>query len=117
MIYREFFKPILDFIIALISFIILSPIFIIVVILLLVANHGKVFFFQARPGKAGKIFKVLKFKTMNDKKDDRDNLLPDEIRLTVVGKIIRKTSFDEIPHLLNVIKGDMSLIGPRPLLA
>jgi lipopolysaccharide/colanic/teichoic acid biosynthesis glycosyltransferase len=116
MIYREFFKPFLDFIIALIAFIILSPIFIIVVILLLVANDGKVFFFQPRPGKCGKIFKVLKFKTMNDQNDDSGNLLSDEKRLTIVGKIIRKTSFDEIPQLLNVIKGDMSLIGPRPLL-
>ncbi len=114
--YRSFFKPLLDFLIALIGFIILSPIFIICVIFLMIANNGKPFFFQARPGKNGKIFKVIKFKTMNDKKDLNGNLLPDAERLTAVGSFIRKTSLDEIPQLLNVIKGDMSLIGPRPLL-
>ena len=79
-------------------------------------NKGTPFFFQKRPGKHGKIFKVIKFKTMNDKKDNKGNLLPDELRLTALGKFVRKTSLDEIPQLLNVLKGEMSLIGPRPLL-
>lgn len=114
--YRFFFKPLLDFLIALIGLIILSPVFVLCVILLMIANAGKPFFFQARPGKNGKIFKVIKFKTMNDKRDANGNLLPDADRLTRVGSFIRKTSLDEIPQLLNVIKGDMSLIGPRPLL-
>jgi undecaprenyl phosphate N,N'-diacetylbacillosamine 1-phosphate transferase len=114
--YRNYLKPCLDFLIALVGFIILSPFFIIIVILLLFSNKGKPFFFQSRPGKNEKIFKVIKFKTMNDKKDKHGNLLPDSKRLTAAGKFIRKTSLDEIPQLLNVIKGDMSLIGPRPLL-
>ncbi|MEO9004558.1 MAG: sugar transferase [Ginsengibacter sp.] len=116
MIYRKYLKPSLDFIVAIIAFIIFSPVFLIVVILLLFANNGKVFFLQARPGLDEKIFKVVKFKTMNDKKDKEGNLLPDSNRLTAVGKFIRKTSLDEIPQLLNVINGNMSLIGPRPLL-
>lgn len=116
MFYRKFTKPVLDFIISLIAFIILFPIFLIVVILLIIANNGKPFFFQKRPGLHGKIFKVIKFKTMNDKKDTNGNFLPDSERLTVTGSFVRKTSLDEIPQLLNVIKGDMSLIGPRPLL-
>ena len=116
MIYQKYLKPCLDFIIALAGFIILSPVFIIVVLLLFIANNGKVFFLQPRPGLNEKIFKVIKFKTMNDKKDSDGNLLADSKRLTGVGKFIRKTSLDEIPQLLNVIKGDMSLIGPRPLL-
>jgi lipopolysaccharide/colanic/teichoic acid biosynthesis glycosyltransferase len=82
----------------------------------MIANKGNAFFFQTRPGKNEKLFKVIKFKTMNDRKDKAGNLLPDEKRLTVAGKIIRKTSLDEIPQLINIIKGDMSLIGPRPLL-
>lgn len=116
MFYRKVLKPFLDFIIALAGFIILLPVFIILVLLLLIANNGKPFFFQLRPGLHGRIFKVIKFKTMNDKKDANGNLLPDADRLTGVGKFIRKTSLDEIPQLLNVIKGDMSLVGPRPLL-
>lgn len=115
--YRPFFKRIVDFFLSLIGFIIISPIFIIVWIWLSIANRGAgAFFFQERPGKDEKIFKVIKFKTMNDRKDASGNLLPDAQRLTKVGKFVRSTSLDEIPQLLNVIKGDMSLIGPRPLL-
>lgn len=116
MVYQKFLKRSLDFIVAFIGFVLLSPVFIIIVILLFIANRGKSFFFQPRPGLHEKIFKVIKFKTMNDKKDPNGNLLPDADRLTGIGKFIRKTSLDEIPQLLNVIKGEMSLIGPRPLL-
>lgn len=114
--YANFFKRIIDFTAATIGFMILSPIFIFVTLGLFIANQGKPFFFQLRPGKDGKIFKIIKFKTMNDKKDADGNLLPDADRLTKVGIFVRKTSLDEIPQLLNVIKGDMSLVGPRPLL-
>ena len=114
--YKLFLKRLFDIVFATFGFIILSPVFIIVVLLLFIANNGKVFFLQSRPGFHEKIFKVIKFKTMNDKKDKDGNLLPDSRRLTGFGKFIRKTSLDEIPQLLNVIKGDMSLIGPRPLL-
>lgn len=114
--YTRLIKPFLDFISALIALIIFLPFFIIVLILLTFNNNGKPFFFQERPGKKGKIFKVIKFKTMNDKKDDQGNLLSDEKRLTNLGKFVRKTSLDELPQLINVLKGDMSLIGPRPLL-
>lgn len=113
--YKHFFKGLIDFLVALCAFILLSPIFIVVTILLTIANQGKPFFFQDRPGKNERIFKVIKFKTMNDRKDAQGKLLPDSVRLTPVGKIIRKTSLDEIPQLINVIKGDMSLVGPRPL--
>jgi lipopolysaccharide/colanic/teichoic acid biosynthesis glycosyltransferase len=116
MLYPKFFKPVFDFIIALFSFLILFPLFLIIWITLFFTNRGKVFFFQTRPGKNEKLFKVIKFRTMNDRKDDAGNLLSDEERLTVAGKFIRKTSLDEIPQLINIIKGDMSLIGPRPLL-
>jgi len=115
-LYPKLFKPLIDLVLSLIAFIILSPVFLIVIILLIIANNGRAFFLQARPGKNGTIFKVVKFKTMNDKKDENGKLLPDEKRLTPIGSFIRKTSLDEIPQLLNVIKGDMSLIGPRPLL-
>jgi undecaprenyl phosphate N,N'-diacetylbacillosamine 1-phosphate transferase len=114
--YRVFFKPLLDTLISLIGFIILLPVFLVVMLLLFISNGGSAFFTQLRPGKDGKIFRVVKFKTMNDKRDARGDLLPDEKRLTPIGSFIRKTSLDEIPQLLNVIKGDMSLIGPRPLL-
>ncbi len=115
-IYAGFLKPLADFVVALTVFIILSPIFVIVVCWLTVANAGKPFFFQRRPGKNEKIFKVIKFKTMNDRKDKQGNLLPDADRLTPIGRFVRKTSLDEVPQLLNVIKGDMSIVGPRPLL-
>jgi len=115
-IYVSFFKRVIDLLVALIIFSVLSPVFILVVILLAFANSGKPFFFQKRPGKNEKTFKVIKFKTMNDRKDKNGELLPDAQRLTGIGKFIRKTSLDELPQLLNVIKGDMSLIGPRPLL-
>jgi lipopolysaccharide/colanic/teichoic acid biosynthesis glycosyltransferase len=114
--YKSIIKPLLDFIISLLGFIILSPLFILIILFLAIANRGKVFFLQPRPGKGERIFRVIKFKTMNDRKDARGQLLPDEQRVTAVGKIVRKTSLDEIPQLLNVIKGDMSLVGPRPLL-
>ncbi len=113
--YKNHIKRILDFIVALLAFVILLPIFIIVTIGLFFANHGKPFFFQKRPGLNERIFKIIKFKTMNDKKDTQGNLLPDVDRLTTIGAFVRKTSLDEIPQLLNVLKGDMSIIGPRPL--
>jgi lipopolysaccharide/colanic/teichoic acid biosynthesis glycosyltransferase len=115
-VYINVIKPLADFVVALLVFVILSPVFLIVVIFLLFANSGKPFFFQRRPGKHGKIFKVIKFKTMNDRKDKSGELLPDADRLTAVGNFIRKTSLDELPQMLNVIKGDMSIVGPRPLL-
>jgi lipopolysaccharide/colanic/teichoic acid biosynthesis glycosyltransferase len=115
--YRIFFKRAFDFFISSIGFIIISPIFLLLWIWLSIANKGAgAFFFQERPGKNAKIFKVVKFKTMTDERDANGILLPDADRLTKVGKFVRSTSLDEIPQLLNVIKGDMSLIGPRPLL-
>lgn len=114
--YKIFFKRFFDFLIAFTAFVFLSPIFIVVAIILLIGNKSNPFFFQNRPGKHERLFKVIKFKTMNNAKDANGNLLPDAQRLTKVGSFIRKTSLDEIPQLLNVIKGDMSLIGPRPLL-
>lgn len=114
--YKNFFKRFFDFILSLIGFLVLSPLFLFITLFLIIANKGKPFFFQQRPGKNNKTFRVVKFKTMNDRKDSEGNLLPDAERLTSVGNFVRKTSLDEIPQLLNVIKGDMSLIGPRPLL-
>ncbi|WP_343563056.1 sugar transferase [Sphingobacterium sp.] len=114
--YKRFFKRLIDFVIALFGLLILSPIFIIITIGLYFANNGKPFFFQARPGLNERIFKIIKFKTMNDKKDDNGNLLSDEARMTSIGAFVRKTSLDEIPQLINVLKGDMAIIGPRPLL-
>ena len=114
--YKHFIKPISDFIIALILLIILSPFIVLTAILLLIANKGKIFFFQNRPGLNSKPFKIVKFKTMRDAFDENGNPLPDEVRLTKVGNIIRSTSLDELLQLVNVIKGDMSLVGPRPLL-
>ena len=115
--YKNFFKRFFDFCISLLALICISPILLIVTIWLHFANKGAgAFFFQERPGKDGKIFKVVKFKTMTDERDANGNLLPDEDRLTKVGKFVRSTSIDELPQLINVLKGDMSLIGPRPLL-
>ncbi|MDY2586662.1 sugar transferase [Winogradskyella aquimaris] len=114
--YKLFFKRLIDFMIALIGLLILFPIIITIIILLAIANNGKPFFYQQRTGKHGKIFTIVKLKTMNDKKDADGNLLPDHIRITKVGDICRRYSLDEIPQLFNMLKGDMSLIGPRPLL-
>lgn len=115
--YRHFFKRFFDFWIALIALICISPILLVVTIWLHYANKGAgAFFFQERPGKGAKIFKVVKFKTMTDERDAEGNLLPDAERLTKVGKFVRSTSIDELPQLFNVLKGDMALIGPRPLL-
>ena len=114
--YTNIIKPLIDFLAAFIGLLLLSPIFIIVTIGLFFANNGKPFFFQVRPGKHEQLFKIIKFKTMNDRKDKEGNLLPDAQRLTAIGKFVRKTSLDELPQLINVLKGDMSLIGPRPLL-
>lgn len=114
--YKNFFKRIMDLCLALLGFLLLSPIFLLTMISLAFANQGQPFFFQKRPGKNGEVFSIIKFKTMNDKKDKDGNLLSDAERLTPVGIFVRKTSLDEIPQLINVIKGDMSLIGPRPLL-
>lgn len=114
--YKHFFKRILDFWIAMIALICISPILLVVTIWLIFANKGAgAFFFQERPGKNAKVFKVIKFKTMTDEKDAEGNLLPDADRLTKVGKFVRSTSIDELPQLINVLKGDMALIGPRPL--
>ncbi len=114
--YRQFFKRIIDLLVALIGLVVSLPITVPVLLLLAIANSGKPFFFQKRPGKNARIFSIVKFKTMNDKKDANGNLLPDDKRLTAVGAFVRKTSLDEIPQLINVLKGEMSLIGPRPLL-
>lgn len=114
--YKIYIKFLIDFTAAIVCLLLLSPIFIVVTIGLFFANQGKPFFFQLRPGKNEQLFKIIKFKTMNDRKDENGNLLPDVNRLTKVGKFVRKTSLDELPQLINVLKGDMSLIGPRPLL-
>ncbi|WP_411687225.1 sugar transferase [Acinetobacter indicus] len=114
--YLLFFKRFFDFWIALLGFLILSPIFILIMIVLTYLNKGTPFFLQKRPGEHEKIFKIIKFKTMNDKKDLDGNLLPMGERITPFGSFLRKTSLDEMPQLLNIIKGDMSIVGPRPLL-
>ena len=115
--YKSFFKRICDFSIAGIALLIIWPFLLMAIILLFFANRGAgVFFFQERPGKDGKIFKVIKFKTMTDERDSSGKLLPDAQRLTKVGRFIRSTSVDELPQLINVLKGDMALIGPRPLM-
>ncbi len=114
--YRSFFKQFIDVTVAFIILLIASPIILLVTILLSIANNGRPFFLHARPGKNERIFKVVKFKTMNDKKNEHGELLPDAERLTWIGRFVRKTSIDELPQLINVLKGDMSLIGPRPLM-
>ena len=114
--YTNILKRILDFLIAIIGLIFIFPLFILVIVCLFIANQGNPFFFQLRPGINGKIFTIIKFKTMNNKKDAAGNLLSDAERLTKIGALVRKTSLDEIPQLINVIKGEMSLVGPRPLL-
>ncbi len=114
--YRIHFKRVLDFFVALLGLLVLSPLLLIVAVCLTVVNKGNPFFVQVRPGKNEKLFNILKFKTMTDEKDKEGNLLPDAKRLTKIGRFIRKTSLDELPQLVNVLKGEMSLIGPRPLL-
>lgn len=115
--YKHFFKRFLDIVLSLLALICLSPVLLIVTLLLYIANEGAgAFFLQERPGYKGRIFKVIKFKTMNDKRDENGKLLLDTLRITKVGKFVRSTSLDELPQLINVLKGDMSLIGPRPLL-
>ena len=113
--YKNHIKRFLDFTLSLIGFLILSPLFLLVTIFLFFSNRGKPFFFQARPGLNEKIFRVIKFKTMNDKRNEQGELLPSTERITPIGTFVRKTSLDEIPQLINVIRGDMSLVGPRPL--
>lgn len=114
--YRKLFKRLIDILVSLILLIILSPIILIITLVLLYANEGKPFFYQDRPGYKERKIRIMKFKSMNDKKDAEGKLLPDNGRITAMGKFIRSTSLDELPQLLNVLKGDMSLIGPRPLL-
>ncbi len=115
-LYRDFFKLIFDFILSLIGFIFLLPVFLAVALMIIISDKQNPFFLQQRPGKKEKVFTLVKFKTMNNKRDAQGNLLSDKERLTTIGKFIRKTSLDEIPQLINVLKGDMSLVGPRPLL-
>jgi len=115
-LYKTIVKRILDVTLSFIGLVILSPVLLLVTLLLAIANKGNPLFFQIRPGKHEKLFKIIKFKTMNDKVDKEGNLLPDAQRLTKIGSFVRKTSIDELPQLINVLKGDMSLIGPRPLL-
>lgn len=114
--YKSYIKPLIDFFVSLLLLIVAFPLLVLVTLFLYFTNNGKPFFFQLRPGKNGKIFTIIKFRTMNDKKDEEGNLLLDASRLTVLGKFVRTTSLDELPQLINVLKGDMSLIGPRPLL-
>ena len=115
--YYNFTKRLVDFFVAFCVLIVLAPLLLIIAIILCFANNGKcLFFLQERPGWHGKIFKVIKFKTMTDERDAEGNLLPDDKRLTKVGKFVRSTSIDELPQLINILKGDMSFIGPRPLL-
>ena len=114
--YKNQIKPFLDILSSIIVFIILSPVYLLLVVVLAASFKENPFFVQERVGMNDRVFKILKFKTMNNKKDEQGNLLPDELRLTSVGRFVRKTSLDEIPQLINVLKGDMSIVGPRPLL-
>jgi len=115
-LYSLFFKRIIDFVLALLGLIFALPVFVVLTILLAIANNGNAYFIQERPGKNGKVFHLIKFRTMNNKCDEKGKLLSDHARLTPIGRFVRSTSLDEIPQLFNVLKGDMSLIGPRPLL-
>jgi undecaprenyl phosphate N,N'-diacetylbacillosamine 1-phosphate transferase len=115
-VYPYFIKPFFDFFVALLLLLITSPVILMAALALGVVNKGSIWFLQTRPGLHGNIFKVVKFKTMNDARDTAGNLLSDEERLTKIGAFIRKTSLDELPQLINVLKGDMSIVGPRPLL-
>ncbi len=114
--YKNIFKPFADFLIALLLLAILSPLILVTLILLAIANKGNIFFLQLRPGLNSKLFKIIKFKTMRDDFDENGNSLPDEERLTKIGQFVRSASLDELLQLINVVKGDMSLVGPRPLL-
>ena len=114
--YAKYFKRLIDFSLSLIALIILSPLFVILIILGTVLMRGNPFFTQERPGKNEKIFELIKFRTMDNRKDKKGNLLPDEVRLNKYGRFLRASSLDELPELANILKGDMSLIGPRPLL-
>lgn len=114
--YVLYFKPLFDFILALLLLVVFSPLLCVIFVFLTIVNKGRPIFFQIRPGYHGKPFGIIKFKTMTDKKGENGELLPDNKRLTKIGKILRKTSLDELPQLLNVLKGDLSLVGPRPLL-
>lgn len=114
--YRKFFKRVFDFILSLMAILLLSPIILILIIAGIINMGGNPFFTQERPGKDGKIFKLVKFKSMNNRRDENGELLPDELRLTSYGKFIRNTSLDELPELINILKGDMAIVGPRPLL-
>jgi lipopolysaccharide/colanic/teichoic acid biosynthesis glycosyltransferase len=114
--YSYFIKPLFDIIFSSLLFLITLPLLIVTTVALSITNGGKPFFFQQRPGKNGQVFKIVKFKTMNDKKDLEGNLLSDELRLTPIGQMVRKLSIDELPQLINIMKGDMSFVGPRPLL-
>jgi len=114
--YKSYLKRGLDFLVSLMVLLVLLPFIGIIAILLAIAQKGNVFFIQERPGKNAKVFKIVKFKTMTDEKDEEGNLLPDEKRLTNIGKFVRSTSIDELPQLINVVKGDMAIVGPRPLL-
>jgi undecaprenyl phosphate N,N'-diacetylbacillosamine 1-phosphate transferase len=115
-LYRKIFKPVFDKVLAFVALLLTLPVIVVAMLLLAVNNRGKVWFVQPRPGKYGKIFRLIKFKTMTDKRDAQGDLLPDDDRLTPMGILIRKSSIDELPQLLNVLKGDMSFVGPRPLL-
>ncbi len=114
--YKNILKPLADFFCAAILLILLSPMILVTILLLAIANKGKIFFIQARPGLYGKAFKIIKFKTMRDAYYDNGNPLPDEVRLTKIGNLVRSASLDELLQLINVLKGEMSLVGPRPLL-
>lgn len=115
-LYLSILKPLMDRLVAVIVLVVTSPILLMVILLIALANNGRVFFLQERPGRNLRIFKVIKFKTMNDQRNSEGVLLSDQDRLTAIGKFVRSTSIDELPQLINVVRGEMSLVGPRPLL-